>query len=246
MLANSDLATEELTRSRVMHQIDQRERLLERIGDERLSTLSRLMGRIGTFRDKNKAKLGETVARRFQILDAISNRTGEARANLDFYLVSEIVTLLDVDTRVEESILRAREINGVHFERSEDLREGILIPAQTVSQNDSRFILEGMCASEGEVEGIVRVISQKEDIVKMGVGDIMVSKGTDFDLIEIMNLSSGVVTEEGGLLSHAAVICRELMKPCLIGARDATTLLRDGDRVKLDATNGILEVVSTL
>jgi len=74
----------------------------------------------------------------------------------------------------------------------------------------------------------------------------MVSKGTDFDLIEIMNLSSGVVTEEGGLLSHAAVICRELMKPCLIGARDATTLLRDGDRVKLDATNGILEVVSTL
>jgi phosphohistidine swiveling domain-containing protein len=74
----------------------------------------------------------------------------------------------------------------------------------------------------------------------MRPGDIMVAIGTDFDLIEIMNMSGGIITEEGGLLSHASVVSRELNKPCLIGVSNATKEFKDGDFVTLNATDGTI------
>ncbi|RWZ78926.1 MAG: hypothetical protein EOT05_04260 [Candidatus Microsaccharimonas sossegonensis] len=85
---------------------------------------------------------------------------------------------------------------------------------------------------------MVKVIHSKDDIDKIDSSDIMVAIGTDFDLLEIMNVCSGIITEEGGLLSHASVVSRELKKPCLIGVANATKLLRDGDSITLDATEG--------
>lgn len=69
----------------------------------------------------------------------------------------------------------------------------------------------------------------------MRKGDIMVSPGTDFDLINAMQKAGGIITEEGGILSHAAVISRELGIPCIIDVKDATIILKDGDRIQMNA-----------
>lgn len=220
-------------------QRDESVRLLSKINDLGLTQLCRLMARIGVFRDKNKAKLGETVVRRLKIMEEIASRTGVPRNNLDWYLISEIVTLLDTGQGLSNSHLKVRQKDGVSFERSEDVTSGI----KAIENNDSKSIsntkhLNGICASSGIIEGTVKVIFDKSDKKKMRTGDIMVAIGTDFDLIEIMNQSAGIITEEGGLLSHASVVSRELNKPCLIGVEGATSILRDGDRVTLDAVNG--------
>ena len=241
---NTTLLTKNQALINVKNQVDNSEKLLAKINDSRLSLLCRLMARIGVFRDKNKAKLGESVVRRLRIMDEISIRTNEKRSNLDWYLVAEIVTLLDTGQGLSQKTIKDRQKNGVTFERSEDVLSGAVLikPTGNSSASDINQIT-GICASSGVVEGTVRVIFGKEDQGKMQPGDIMVAIGTDFDLIEIMNLSSGIITEEGGLLSHASVVSRELSKPCLIGVESATTILKDGDRIRLDAINGHVEIL---
>jgi pyruvate,water dikinase len=111
----------------------------------------------------------------------------------------------------------------------------------TVSDLDKdQKLIPGICASQGKVSGQAKIITSKDDISKMRPGDIMVAIGTDFDLLEIMHLSAGIITEEGGLLSHASVVSRELGKPCLIGVANATKFLKDGDQITLDATKGTI------
>lgn len=241
---NMTLLTKEQALINIKNQADDSERLLAKIDDSRLSQLCRLMARIGVFRDKNKAKLGETVVRRLRIMDEISIRTTESRSNLDWYLIAEIVSLLDTGQGLSQKAIKDRQKHGVTFERSEDVSSGI-VSIKPSGNSDATNInqIPGICASSGVVEGIVKVIFSKEDQGKMRPGDIMVAIGTDFDLIEIMNLSSGIITEEGGLLSHASVVSRELSKPCLIGVESATTNLKDGDRVRLDAINGHVEIL---
>lgn len=220
-------------------QRDESERLLSKINNPGLTQLCRLMARIGVFRDKNKAKLGETVVRRLKIMDEIALRTSVLRRNLDWYLISEIVTLLDSGQPLANVRLKARQKDGVRFERSEDVTSGVkAIENNARRKRSNTKHLNGICASSGIIEGVVKVIFDKSDKKKMRTGDIMVAIGTDFDLIEIMNQSAGIITEEGGLLSHASVVSRELNKPCLIGVEGATSILRDGDQVTLDAVNG--------
>lgn len=210
--------------------------LLEQIADPRLTTLCNLMSRIGVFRDKNKARLGDTVLRRLKLLDAIANRCSVTRSDLDHYLLTEIVNLLDTSEQLSDSRLQTRKA-GVTFVRSESLRDKAEEFSAPAPQENSNKIT-GICASPGVVTGTTKVITSHNDIDKMNEGDIMVAIGTDFDLIEIMHRSAGIITEEGGLLSHASVVSRELKKPCLIGVRQATQLLRDGTKITLNATEG--------
>lgn len=237
------LLTQKQALNNIKQQVTESERLLDRINDIKLTELCRLMARVGVFRDKNKAKLGETVVRRLKIMDEIADRTGESRKNIDYYLIAEIVALLDTDQKLDNQVISSRIEDGVRFERSEDVITGIrkFSPSTKISDYSGR--IPGICASSGYIEGVVKVINKKNDITKMKPGNIMVAVGTDFDLIEIMNLSSGIITEEGGLLSHASVVSRELNKPCLIGVEGATTVLKDGENVILDALNGYVEIL---
>lgn len=209
--------------------------LLAKLNDPKLTELCGLMARIGVFRDRNKAKLGETVTRRLRLLDEIARRTQVEREDLNFYLMAELTALLDLGEAVPAAVLAGRKHQGVRFERSEGLMPGV-VQLATTSHEPASDVLRGICASQGRVAGKVKIVHAKEDIAKVEAGDIMVAIGTDFDLIEIMTIAGGIITEEGGLLSHASVVSRELKKPCLIGVARATVLLQDGDELELDAT----------
>ena len=72
----------------------------------------------------------------------------------------------------------------------------------------------------------------------MNKGDILVSIASDPDIVPAMKKAAAIVTEQGGVTSHAAIVSRELGIPCVIGTKIATKVLKDGDIVEVDATKG--------
>jgi len=101
-------------------------------------------------------------------------------------------------------------------------------------------MLKGFVASQGLAEGKVRVIINKEDLKLIEKGDILVTTMTSPDYVQAIHKSGAVVTDEGGLLCHAAIICREMGTPCVMGTKIATLVLKTGDWVKVDAFDGII------
>lgn len=71
-------------------------------------------------------------------------------------------------------------------------------------------------------------------------GDVLISTATTPSIVSAMKKAAAIVTDEGGLTCHAAIVSRELKIPCIIGTKIATKVFKDGDRVEVDATKGIV------
>jgi pyruvate,water dikinase len=99
-------------------------------------------------------------------------------------------------------------------------------------------ILKGIIASKGKVEGEVFVVSSNDDLKLFKPGSILVTKITTPLFVPAMARSIGVITDIGGLTSHPAIISRELGIPCLVGAVNATQILKTGQKIILDALTG--------
>jgi len=78
----------------------------------------------------------------------------------------------------------------------------------------------------------------------MNEGDILVSIATDPDIVPAMKKAAAFVTDQGGMTSHAAIVAREMNKPCVIGTKIATRVLQDGDYAEVDAHKGIVKKIS--
>lgn len=100
--------------------------------------------------------------------------------------------------------------------------------------------LSGEVASPGKAKGEVAIINAPEDIKKMKAGNILVSFSTNPNLMPAIRQAAAIVTDEGGLTCHAAIVSRELGIPCVVGTKIATQVLKDGDRVGVDANKGII------
>jgi len=111
-------------------------------------------------------------------------------------------------------------------------------------------VIRGKVASEGCAVGRVVLLSYKDSwnhsakIAEMSEGDVVVTEMTRPNIISACEKAGAIVTDEGGILCHAAIISRELDVPCVIGTRVATSVLRDGDYVCVDANKGTVTKVS--
>lgn len=101
----------------------------------------------------------------------------------------------------------------------------------------------GLIANTGFVRGPVKIVVTKSDFGKINIGDILVSKMTTPDFVVVLEKCSGIITDIGGITSHAALIAREFEKPCITGTKFATMVLKDNDIVELDANNGVIRKV---
>lgn len=102
----------------------------------------------------------------------------------------------------------------------------------------------GQTAQPGFASGAVKIIIRAKDMAKMNKGDILVSIATDPDMVPAMKKAAAIITEQGGITAHAAIVSRELGTPCIIGTKVATKVLKDGDIVEVDANNGIVRKLS--
>jgi pyruvate,water dikinase len=105
--------------------------------------------------------------------------------------------------------------------------------------------LRGLCVSAGCVEGEVLVMRDASEFARMKRGAILVAPATDPSWTPLFTLASGLIVEVGGTLSHASTVAREYGLPALANLRDATKLLKDGDRVRLDATAGVVRLLGS-
>lgn len=103
--------------------------------------------------------------------------------------------------------------------------------------------LIGQTAQSGYAKGVVKIIIRAKDMKKMKKGDILVSIATDPDIVPAMKKAAAIITEQGGITSHAAIVSRELGIPCIIGTKIATKVLKDGDLVEVDAHKGIVKIL---
>ncbi|PIV00524.1 phosphoenolpyruvate synthase [Candidatus Shapirobacteria bacterium CG03_land_8_20_14_0_80_39_12] len=103
---------------------------------------------------------------------------------------------------------------------------------------EKKIILTGSAASPGLGWGKVVIVNSKKEIGKVKQGDILVTSMTTPDFVPAMKKVSAIVTDKGGLTSHAAIVSRELGVPCVVGTEKATKLLKNNQAITVDGTHG--------
>ena len=110
-----------------------------------------------------------------------------------------------------------------------------------VKISEAKVIVRGLAASPGISYGTAKVCFSVEDASRlMKKGDILVTKMTDPDWVPYMKIASAIVTDEGGMTAHAAIVSRELGIPCIVGTREATKKMQTGKDYTVDASRGVV------
>lgn len=104
-------------------------------------------------------------------------------------------------------------------------------------------IVKGNVAYPGVVRGKIKIILSKEEMGDIEDGEILVTAMTTPEFMPAIRKAAAFVTDEGGITSHAAIVARELKKPCIIGTRVATQVLKSDDFVEVDAENGLIRIL---
>jgi pyruvate, water dikinase len=117
-------------------------------------------------------------------------------------------------------------------------------PARTNSASSAAelgtVLVRGLGASPGRGSGAVRLLRSPSEGDSLAPGDILVATMTNPDWVPILRRAGGLVTDGGGMTCHAAIVSRELGVPCVVGARNATQVLRDGEAVTVDGGKGVV------
>lgn len=114
-----------------------------------------------------------------------------------------------------------------------------------VEVHTSVHSLRGLGVSAGTMEGPPRAVWSEEDLAGVREGDVLIAFQTQPSYIEALTKCGGVVTETGGLLSHAAIVCRELGKPCVVGVSDARKALAEATSVAIDGLAGTVSILES-
>ena len=110
--------------------------------------------------------------------------------------------------------------------------------AETTKELQGEVVLKGFAASPGIAYGKIKIIEGMKDLQKINQGDILVTKMTNPDMVVTMQKSAAIVTDEGGLTAHAAIVSREMGIPCVVGTQEATTKLKEGEIITVDGFTG--------
>lgn len=105
--------------------------------------------------------------------------------------------------------------------------------------------ISGVIASSpvDEIVGTARIVKNHKDFSAVKNGDIIVATMTTPDFVPIMQKAVAFVTDEGGILCHAAILSREMKKPCIVGTKNATKMIKDGDRIRMNLKKGMVKIV---
>lgn len=186
------------------------------------------------------------------LLNEFSHRTKYSLDDFKFFMVDEIFNLIknkgnypskkEIKARKSFSVFYHRGNNYDCFlgEKAKKLFKQISQKKKTKKIDDFR----GLTASPGIEVGKVKIIKTVQDIHKVQNGDILVSIMTRPDYIAGIKKASAIVTDEGGITCHAAIVSRELGIPCIIATKNATQVLENGDLVEVDADHGVVKILN--
>jgi len=158
-----------------------------------------------------------------------------------------------IDKNFHTAILNERYRFSVYYSQGDYSQDTFLTGAKAqeffnqlniIKDNTENVkVISGDCASPGRTRGIVKIINEVKDMVKMEPGDILVSVATNPELMSAIKKAAAIVTDIGGITCHAAIISRELGIPCVVGTKIATKVLKDGDTIDVSATHGKVDII---
>lgn len=169
--------------------------------------------------------------------------------DISFLQASEILAFLDDRLKISKQVISKRKKGFVLYldvhkklvclhgrEASKALKAFRLLAGQEKFKE-----IAGRVASKGVVSGRVVIVRGVKDLDKVEKGDILIAVETHPDYVPAMRKAVAIVTDEGGLTGHAAIVSREFGIPCIVGTKNATLLLQDGDIVEVNAEKGIVK-----
>ncbi len=169
---------------------------------------------------------------------------GDPRATAPVLTASEVQTLGTLARRAEkhygvpQDLEFAIEGADVYLTQSRPITTLATGPAIATPGPSAKPLVHGLGASPGRATGTVRVLDSPRDEASMKTGEILVTRMTSPDWVPIMRRAAAIVTDAGGMTSHAAIVARELGLPCIVGAHDATRVLVTGALVTVDGGTG--------
>jgi len=182
------------------------------------------------------------------LFQEIASRMRKKLIDISYMMQGEISEFLKVG-KVSKNV-KERQKGFVIFYENATVR---CVSGKNVNDIVSRFGIEtnieysekiqGLGASSGIVQGKVVIVKTLKDLSKVKKNDIMVAVTTHPDYVPAMQRASAIVTDEGGITSHAAIVARELQMPCVVGTKVATKLLKNNDLVEVDGSKAIVKKI---
>jgi len=203
------------------------------------------------FRTFRTDAISHSLANALPLFEEIGKRNGLTAAEILECFPSEILTFTfpsrqTIHQRQDLSILQGRD-GKLYYEYGERaaklIREVKTISGFKESSAEQADELRGNIAFKGRVRGTARIVLSNSELRKVNKGDVLIACMTTPDFITAMERACAFVTDEGGILCHAAIISREMKKPCVIGTKNATKSIHDGDLVEVDADQGIVRII---
>lgn len=139
----------------------------------------------------------------------------------------------DTEWAIEDDkvyMLQSRPVTTLDMDNGAETGENI--------EEERTVIVKGLGASPGMASGAVKIIKSTDELDKILEGDILVTIMTTPDMVPAMKRADGIITDEGGVTCHAAIVSRELGIPCVVGTGDATKILKENEIVTLDGNKG--------
>lgn len=213
-----------------------------------LIELSKVMQEISFIRNEAETmiSLGTFILR--PIFLELTKRTGLKEEEWSCLTSEEITKILtkkkdfkeEIEKRLKASFYISSDTLTIYTESiaMKIFKKSYIKPKQ---KNKSELI--GMCASVGTATGKVCIVKSLNDMHKFKEGDILVAEATCIDYVPIMRRACAIVTEMGGITSHAAIVSRELKVPCIVGIPGLLKTLKNGQIVKVDASSGTVNLV---
>ncbi len=207
----------------------------------------RLIDDVGPWHDIRKELFVKTIYYSDDIRQELGKRFGYSLNDLQFFTAAEIIKLIKNKKITPLEIKKRKEF--IYFDFNfKNKKPRILkgknnikkIPKEFIFTHKKQNKIFGMVASSGKAIGRARIIFGVSGFSKMKNGDILVTGMTRPEMLPIMKKAKAIVTDEGGLTCHAAIVARELKIPCIIGTKNATKIISDGEIIEVDAVNGFV------
>jgi phosphohistidine swiveling domain-containing protein len=203
---------------------------------------------VATVQDVRKAELLEMVTAANRFGRESARRAGVSMEDMEYATWEEVE---EGKWKIED--LRARRqpfvmywtLDGVRIYQSEEATALITLTYQHILKvEDGAKEVKGICASKGKTVGRAVVVFETKEFDRVRDGDILFTVMTRPEFLPVMYKAAAFVCDEGGLTSHAAIVAREMKKPCVIATRVGTRTFKDGDMVEVDANAGVVRKIS--
>jgi phosphoenolpyruvate synthase/pyruvate phosphate dikinase len=231
--------------------------LLQELGSNPdISYLADVFGDLAVDRLRMKAWWGGAEYLFLTIFEEIAERAGISSEDLLMsYKVDDIMSFLRDGTKLTTETIESRKklyavavVEGAYkfYEKAEAKEKFDALIGDDGDEAEAVDEIKGVVANVGKAKGKARIIVVEdlkrllEDMERFKEGEVMVTTMTQPTMVSLARKAAAIVTNEGGITSHASILAREYDIPCIVGTKTATFVIKDGDEVEVDANKGIV------